>query len=410
LEGDWNNTIVNGLTENRTHNEVHELTARDATALTYDAKGNLTGNPTREQTYQWDYENRMRLLIKSGTGSYNYSYRYDALGRRVGWTRKNGTNPNGGGQTKTMVFVSAGMQEVAEYEQGSLKRIYVYGSYIDEPLMMTPIGGGPVKKYYYHANNLYNVSAITDKNGAVVERYNYSPYGEATILDAAGTTVLGASTIANPWTFTGRRLDAETGLMYYRARYYDASLGRFTSRDPLEYVDGLNLYQYVSSDPLNWSDPNGYKKVTARVVVSKITTVLCGQRMTAAGIEYRWCKEYREMPATIEMEYECEKGNPRITVDPIVRFDDGTPNVSGISTVTSRFTYELTLSKLPASVKDCPSGTKGKVLRQPVRLEYRHYDYVFIKWYIFWKIGGPKNGELLWTTKVEMDADCCCSE
>jgi RHS repeat-associated protein len=184
----------------------------------------------------------MRLLIKSGTGSYNYSYRYDALGRRVGWTRKNGTNPTGGGPTKTMVFVSAGMQEIAEYEQGTLKRIYVYGSYIDEPLMMMPVGGGPVKKYYYHANNLYNVTAITDKNGVVVERYNYSPYGEATILDAAGTTVLGASTIANPWTFTGRRLDAETGLMYYRARYYDVDLGRFIGRDPLGYVDGLSLY------------------------------------------------------------------------------------------------------------------------------------------------------------------------
>jgi RHS repeat-associated protein len=114
-----------------------------------------------------------------------------------------------------------------------------------------------VKKCYYHANNLYNVAAITDKNGVVVERYNYSPYGEATILDAAGTTVLGASTIANPWTFTGRRLDAETGLMYYRARYYDAALGRFVGRDPLGYVDGLSVYIYVRSSPSNIIDPLG---------------------------------------------------------------------------------------------------------------------------------------------------------
>jgi RHS repeat-associated protein len=156
-----------------------------------------------------------------------------------------------------MVFVSAGMQEIAEYEQGTLKRIYVYGSYIDEPLMMTPIGGGPVKKYYYHANNLYNVAAITDKNGVVVERYNYSPYGEATILDPTGLIQQAASSIQNPLLFTGRRLDAETGLMYYRARYYDVDLGRFIGRDPFGYVDGMNMYQYVRGNSLINLDPEG---------------------------------------------------------------------------------------------------------------------------------------------------------
>jgi RHS repeat-associated protein len=119
-----------------------------------------------------------------------------------------------------------------------------------------------VKKCYYHANNLYNVTAITDKNGVVVERYNYSPYGEATILDPTGLSRQPASSIQNPLLFTGRRLDAETGLMYYRARYYDVDLGRFVGRDPLGYVGRLlNTYTYVSDNPVDYTDPIGLMEI-----------------------------------------------------------------------------------------------------------------------------------------------------
>ncbi|MDJ0731221.1 MAG: RHS repeat-associated core domain-containing protein [Crocosphaera sp.] len=65
------------------------------------------------------------------------------------------------------------------------------------------------------------------------------------------------SLIDNPYLFTGRRFDQETGLYYYRARYYDADQGRFISRDPLGYLDGMNLYEYVGSNPINSVDPLG---------------------------------------------------------------------------------------------------------------------------------------------------------
>jgi RHS repeat-associated protein len=147
------------------------------------------------------------------------------------------------------------------------------------------------------------VAAITDKNGAVVERYNYSPYGEATILDAAGTTVLGASTIANPWTFTGRRLDAETGLMYYRARYYDAVLGRFVGRDPLEYVDGLNLYQYVRNRPIQLTDPFG---TSPAHIIRGGAYILCSACLlkftTFSVLNYEACTNYNNELANREYE------------------------------------------------------------------------------------------------------------
>jgi len=63
--------------------------------------------------------------------------------------------------------------------------------------------------------------------------------------------------VPNPFTYTGRFLDVETGLYYYRARHYHARLGRLVQRDPGGYVDGLNLYQYARSQPTRHTDPTG---------------------------------------------------------------------------------------------------------------------------------------------------------
>ena len=60
-----------------------------------------------------------------------------------------------------------------------------------------------------------------------------------------------------PFKYTGRRLDEETGLYYYRARYYSAEIGRFLQTDPIGYGDGLNWYAYVGNDPMNGTDSSG---------------------------------------------------------------------------------------------------------------------------------------------------------
>jgi RHS repeat-associated protein len=242
LVGDWNQFNNNGVMENRTHNTVHELTAVNATALTYDVKGNLTGN-SNGQTYAWDIENRLTTATDNQNNTFG-TYTYDALGRRVSKTV--------GGNTT--VFISDGLQKICEYENGTLARAYAYGSYIDEPLVM--ISG--TNKYYYHSNNLYSVAALTDAAGSVIERYKYDPYGKASILAADGTTIRTASLVNNPFMYDGYYHDTETGLEFVNARYYSSDLGRFIARDPIGYEGSKwNLYEYVHARPIFQTDAYG---------------------------------------------------------------------------------------------------------------------------------------------------------
>lgn len=63
--------------------------------------------------------------------------------------------------------------------------------------------------------------------------------------------------VKQPYTYTARELDYETGLYYYRARYYDPKVGRFITRDPIGFGGGINVYAYVKNNPIRFKDPEG---------------------------------------------------------------------------------------------------------------------------------------------------------
>ena len=263
LVGDWNSTQrvgANPINENRQHTDVHEVNRINGQRLRYDFKGNLVRD-RRSAFYTWDAENRLRRGIdlperrgsgrRRGFGFLNLSiasYRYDALGRRVQKTVRQRRNRD------VTTFVCAGAQVVTEYENGNESQSYVYASYVDEPIALIAANG---TASYYHANHLFSVEAMTDAVGNLIETYDYDSYGAMTIRDGSGVE-LGESAVGNVYGFTGRRLDAESGLYYFRARYFDVELGRFITRDPLGYVDGSGLYNGYFVP--NAVDPNGKKK------------------------------------------------------------------------------------------------------------------------------------------------------
>jgi RHS repeat-associated protein len=165
---------------------------------------------------------------------------WDAAGRRVQKQYDNMT------VTK---YVYDGDHCIAEYDvSNNLRRKYIYGPSVDEPISMIESAGSYAGTYYYHCDGLGSVVGLTNAGGNTVEVYEYDVYGRLGATDASHP---------NRILFTGREYDKETGLYYYRARYYNPQIGRFLQTDPIGYGGGLNLYRYCVNNPLGYSDPSG---------------------------------------------------------------------------------------------------------------------------------------------------------
>jgi RHS repeat-associated protein len=155
-------------------------------------------------------------------------------------------------------------QILSEFDgSGGYKKSYIYGNYIDEVLMSVGTIFVSTHKYYLH-DHLYSPVALTDNDGVVVERYEYDAYGKCYILEPNfAPDPDGKSDVGNPFMFTGRELDIPDNgslkIMNYRHRYYDTYTGRFSSHDPTDYLDGMNLYEYAASHTINRIDPLGFK-------------------------------------------------------------------------------------------------------------------------------------------------------
>lgn len=231
-------------------NSLHSVLSDGNNTFSYDKRGNrLTARHSDNKiTYRYDTFDRLVEVIKKGQSRIVYGY--DAFHRRMektvyshaalGWKKKSherylyvGTNEIGAVDDKGTIFQLRVLGDGMGAEIGSSVAIELNSS------VYIPL-------HDYRGNV---VSLLDGKTGAAVESYRYDAFGVEQISTEAS--------VGNPWRFSSKRVDEETGFVFFGRRYYDPSLGKWLTQDPLGLKEGPNLYAYVHNSPLTHRDLYG---------------------------------------------------------------------------------------------------------------------------------------------------------
>jgi RHS repeat-associated protein len=229
------NRTSSHLSASYTTNSSNQLTATASATYTYDNNGNTLSKAegTDVTQYTWDYENRLTQVTLPNSSV--VTFKYDPFGRRIQKASAMGT----------INYLYDGPNIAEERDStGAVLARYTVGVGMDETLAMHR----SAVVSYYEADGIGSITSLTDGGGTIVASYSYDSFGRVTSTAAA---------VTNSIRYTGRELDAETGLYNLRARHYDSSTARFLSEDPITFFGGANFYAYVANGPLTFVDPSG---------------------------------------------------------------------------------------------------------------------------------------------------------
>jgi RHS repeat-associated protein len=236
---------INGL------NQV--LRAGDA-EYQYDLNGNRSKHSEagRETCYTYDALDR---LVKVQTGDRKVIYRYDSYNRRLGKTvhARSSTAPWHVEEEVSYLYIQN--NEIGSCDaKGNIRELRILGQGLGAEIGAAVALELSGKIYVPMHDHNGNVMAIVDAmNGEVAETYRYTAFGEEEIFDGDHAS----EQSINPWRFSSKRTDPETGLVWFGRRMYDPRLGKWTTPDPIGFEGGPNLYAYVNNNPLNHIDLYG---------------------------------------------------------------------------------------------------------------------------------------------------------
>lgn len=217
---------------------------------TFDDEGQTRTKTDSQGTTTYDWDARGRLVKVTLPNAQTVGYNYDALGRRV--------NRLAGGLTTNFLYDND--EVVLDRNNAGTVTDYLNGPRIDHKLRQASTGTGAV---YFLQDHLNGTIGLVNASGGVVERLPYEAYGAS------------AGSALTRYDYTGRERDAVTGLLFYRARWYDPQQGRFISQDPVGFAGGdLDLYAYVANNPLGSADPYGLW-ATGGKAPANVNTIVC---------------------------------------------------------------------------------------------------------------------------------------
>lgn len=220
-------------------NDCNQLLDDGLSRYTYDINGNLVKKVTGDNVVKYAYD-AINRLTEVEQGQHKTTYRYDAKHRRlesVHYVR----NKSGWRREASKRYLYQGDNEIGCCdEQGNIQELRILGlsrGAENGAAIAIELGGNSYAPVHDHNGNV--MSLIDAETSQIFESYRYTAFGEEKTTD-----------FINPWRFSSKRVDSETGLIYFGNRYYDPHTGRWLTRDPLENTDGPNLYAYLSNNPL----------------------------------------------------------------------------------------------------------------------------------------------------------------
>lgn len=249
---------LDGAGGNIVYNAQDQLTKYGSTTFEYTLRGDLYRRVGPEGTTTYDYDALGALRFVTLPDTRVIEYLVDGLGRRVG-KKVNGI------VTKQW-FYGAGMAPLAEADgTGTIRMRFVYGSRGNVPdVIKTYTAAGVADKLYRVASDqLGTPRVLFDSAGVIFKAMAFDEFG-IKLPGGAGDT---NPAFEIPFGFAGGLYDSETKLTRFGARDYDASIGRWVSKDPILFDAGTNLYRYSDNDPVNYIDPDGKNPVAVAAIV-----------------------------------------------------------------------------------------------------------------------------------------------